>query len=573
MKTWIHKLVNKHPCQCKPAHLGCIPQPDSIKNRFSGETNIESIRALEEQIIEHERVVNELKRTRNSLLNVSKFPPEVLGDIFRWNVSFKKRFDGLEEGSRNFLLVCHHWFEVALHTPEVWSFWGNTPADWTRWHRRSGTAPLDLVLCDGGHDDSTLNVTLRDALRDRAVRDVIRRVHLWSRSAALLSSTISPLIVARGGVRVNGVESFIVVNNSGTPLPDISDFFTYHHFPKLRRLELYNCRIVSWDLLASRTGVLTTLILHLTYLPSTPTTSQLLSILASNPTLQKVSLSESVVPDDGGGKSPFRVPLHHLTELELHGGLQHVIGLLHRLGHPTNMDKLDINVCDCALTDILQIIGPYLQDYLRRRGRSQNGLGLFISRYGLSITFQTGDIGAINPSTSAWRQVAKFIEITMKLDEIYPDSLGEGVLDLIAHCPRNEIVCFCSWSGPAAMQDISAQLPNLRVLHFGGMFLSHIFQEPNLDDSENGELFPSLQHIFAEHVFVGRDGWSPLMTFLAHRSSSGNPLRSFTVVDSYHMCVLEEERIRGVVQEFRFNRLDKHCPFYHEYCQERELLD
>ena len=72
------------------------------------ETNIDSIRALEEQIREHERAIVQLKRTRNSLLNVSKLPPEVLGDIFHRNVTFKGDFDGLDKRSHNFLFVCHH---------------------------------------------------------------------------------------------------------------------------------------------------------------------------------------------------------------------------------------------------------------------------------------------------------------------------------------------------------------------------------------------------------------------------------------------------------------------------------
>ena len=507
---------------------------------------------MEEQIREHERIIIELKRARNSLLNVSKLPPEVLGNIFLWNVSFKNTFDGLEDGSRNFLFVCHHWFGVALHTPEVWSFWGNNPADWARWHRYSTTAPLDLVLSSVDPNDITFDITLRDALRDRAARDAIRQVYLWSESATLLSSIISPLSVACEGVRSNSVESFILFNDDSTPV-DTSDFFAYYRFPKLQRLELDNCRIASWDLLMSRTTVLTTLTLHLGYSSSSPTTSQLLSILASNPTLQKISLSRSAVPDDGGGMSPFQVPLHHLKELELAGGLRHIIGLLHRLDHPTNMDRLDITVCGCAIVDISQTIGPYLRDHLRRRGRSKTGLGLSVSKSGRHITLSAGDAGAINPSPSVWAQDAMFVDITMELDQIPQDLLEKGLLDLIAHTPRDEIVCFRSWGNPVAIQDVSTQLPNLRTLHFGAMSLPPVFQEPNLDGNE--KLLPSLQHICMERMFVGDSCWSPLMTFLAHRASSGNPLTSLTVVDSPHMRPPEKGRVNSLVQEFRFHCL------------------
>ena len=77
------------------------------------------------QIEERQKVIVDLKRTRNSLSNISKLPPEVLGNIFCRNVCFNDEFDGLEDGSHNFLFVCHHWYEVALGTPELWSFWGN----------------------------------------------------------------------------------------------------------------------------------------------------------------------------------------------------------------------------------------------------------------------------------------------------------------------------------------------------------------------------------------------------------------------------------------------------------------
>jgi len=330
---------------------------------------------LEEQIREHERIIIKLKRARNSLLNVSKLPPEVLGDIFRRNVTLKDDFDRLEERSRNFLFVCHHWSEVALRTPEVWSFWGDNPTDWTRWHRYSRIAPLDLVLGDEYYDGSTFNITLCDALRDRAARDTIRRIHLLSENRVVLSQIISPLTSASKGVRSNSVESFVLLNHDDNPV-DVSDFFAHYRFPKLQRLELHNCNITSWDLLASRTTVLTSLTLHIGRPSPISTTSQLFSIFASNPSLRKVSLSGDAVQTDSGGESSYRVSLHHLKKLELVGGSRHVIGLLRRLDHPTNVD-LDITLRDNTVTDVPRMVGPYLQDYLRRRD-GPNGLGLCV---------------------------------------------------------------------------------------------------------------------------------------------------------------------------------------------------
>ena len=91
------------------------------------EANIDLIRALEKRIGEGKGDKIKLKRERNSLLNIStRLPPEILGQIFTWNLVREGFFRGLREGSYNFLLVCHHWFEVASRTPELWNFWGNT---------------------------------------------------------------------------------------------------------------------------------------------------------------------------------------------------------------------------------------------------------------------------------------------------------------------------------------------------------------------------------------------------------------------------------------------------------------
>ena len=128
-----------------------------FENRPSGEINIKSIRDFEEQIKEHEAAIVKLKRVRNSLLNVSKLPPEVLGDVFRWNVTVNDTFGGLGERSHNFLLVCRHWFGVASCTPEVWSFWGSSLEDWKKQHLQYPSVPLDLVLNGEKGEPGTLD--------------------------------------------------------------------------------------------------------------------------------------------------------------------------------------------------------------------------------------------------------------------------------------------------------------------------------------------------------------------------------------------------------------------------------
>ena len=500
---------------------------------------------MEEQIRKHERIIIKLKRARNSLLNVSKLPPEVLGDIFRRNVTLEDDFDDLEKRSRNFLFVCHHWSEIALGTPEVWSFWGGTLKDWARWHRHSETAPLDLVLSGAGLDNGTLNVTLRDTLQDRAVRDTIRRIHLWSGDTVLLSSIISPFATAGEGDRPNSVESFILINNGNTPV-DTSDFFARYRFPKLQRLKLYDCKFTSWDLLTSRTAVLTTLSLCFSHPSPTPNTPQLFSILASNPSLRRVSLSGYAVPLDGGGESPYRVSLHHLKLLKLAGGLRHIIGLLHQLDHPTNLDLM-ITLSDRTVTDVPRMVGPYLRDYLRRRDRSPNGLGLYVSRSGCKIKFRVGDMGGIDLSVPT--VINLFVEFVMNLNQTPLNLLENVFLDLFPYTPQDEVVYLHSWGEPAAMEDISTRFPKLRALNSGSMPLSAVFPGSRLD--EKGGIPTSLQHIVLEWPVVDNGDWSPMTNFLASRSSSGNQLDSLTLSHSPHMGRKMEERIRSIVKKIR----------------------
>ena len=522
------------------------------------ETNIDSIRILEEQIREHERAVIRLKRARNSLLSVSKLPPELLGKIFHCNVAPKSDFDGLNKRSHNFLLVCHHWFEVASHTPDLWSFWGNTPKDWTRWYRRSGTAPLDLVLGQpdyGGYyddNDYVYGPTLRDVLQDRATRDAIRRVHLTTRSHRLLSSIVKSLTSNHEEPRSIGMESFVLRNDSQKTL-DVSNFFARYRFPKLQRLDLSNCVISSWNHLTSRTSVLMTLFLDLRCQLTTPTISRLLSVLASNPALRKVGLINCAVPGGGGGESSVRVQLHHLKELLLDGDLRRVIRLLDHLDHSRNIDNLSLTLYNSDVADITQTVGPYLRDHLHRRDRPQNGLNLHVSSDN-PIVFRAGDAGGIDFSAPEREQINTFFGITLVLKEVPPKGVLErAALDLIVHAPLEEVVYLHAHNVSVIVEDTHTRFPNLRALSFDTIPLRAAF--PNPSSSGYRWTLPSLEHVLLDRVSVDHIDWSPLMTFLAYRVSSGNPLDTLAMAGAPHVCVQVVKDIRDAVREFKIDRL------------------
>jgi len=527
------------------------------------ETNIDSIRALEEQIREHERTVIKLKRARNSLLNVSKLPPEVLGNVFRWNVTREGDFGGLDEGSHNFFAVCHHWFEVASRTPELWSSWGNTPEDWARYYH-SRTTPLDLVLSGsyyGEYDDDEdgLEGYLRDALNRRATEDTIRRVHLKAEGAMLMDDIVAELTPKGGELRSNSMESLILWNLDSTLPVDVSDFFARCCFPKLQRLELTECMLSSWDHLPSRTSILTTLRLDFANPSPTPTTSQLLFMLSSNPALQRIALLGCAIPTDGGGQSSSRVQLRHLKELCLGGNFQHVLKLLDQVDHPRNLDSLTLTLGGCDVVDVSRTVGPYLRDHLQRRDRSQDGLNLLVSSAITHVTFRAGDARGIDFSAPSRAEINTFIRVDVALSGAHRGSVLERVaLDLTTYVPQEEVVHFRIHK-LGALVDAHTQFPNLRALSFDNIYLPTAFPKPK--PHGEGRISPSLEHIFLENVVVDEGNWSPLVNFLAHRVSSGNRLDTLVIVRSTPIPPKATKSIRGMVRELRIEDEERGCHY------------
>ena len=192
------------------------------------EVNEDRIRDLEKKIGEGTGDIIQLKRVRNSLLNIStRVPPEILGSIFSWRVREGRRHGIVRKSSYHFLLVCHHWYEVACHTPELWDFWGHTLAGWLQCYRRSG-AVVDLVLngYNSGGSKNPFDGPLRDALRERSKNDTIRSVQLWNGRSSTMTSILSALTPKfPWDVQYSSIESISLRH------VDASEFFARYHFP------------------------------------------------------------------------------------------------------------------------------------------------------------------------------------------------------------------------------------------------------------------------------------------------------------------------------------------------------
>jgi len=114
------------------------------------------------------------------------------------------------------------------------------------------------------------------------------------------------------------------------------------------------------------------------------TTSQLFSILTSNPNLREVVLSHAALPDDADG-STSKALLRDLKKLSLTRVFRHVFGSLHRLMLPEMLDEIALGISDPTVEDISQTLAPYMRDYFQRDARFQDSLGLYASSYGFAV--------------------------------------------------------------------------------------------------------------------------------------------------------------------------------------------
>jgi len=515
------------------------------------EINIISILALERRIEEGLGDAIQLKRTRNSLLNVSTHvPPELLGQVFSWNVIPERLFGEPEMGSYNFLLVCHHWFEVAYKTPELWTHWCGSLKRWAQCYQRSRSSPIYLTLrtCPRTDRENAIpfDGPLRDALRDRVACDSIRSICLQGGGTVLLRSVISSLTADGEDIRDSSIEGLRV---EYTDL-DISTYLSRYRFPKLRTLRLITAaRISPWDRLKLQAPSLTSLSLDVTMATDSPTTSQLLSILASYPNLQKLSLNDVMIPHDTGDRSTSRVSLGYLKKLRLIGGCSDIFRLLGLLEHPDTLTSVYLDLWECGGDVTSEFLVPYLRNRIQRDDGFQSRLGIQISSRSMSISFGINAFGDFNIPTFRPGHGYPSVSLLAELrDRIPRGARGTLCADLIAPVPRESVVDFTVGLDAHITRDLLVAMPNIENLYLNGLVDFDTFLQPA--PLSGTRFLPSLKHLCLEYATLKNDDWKPLIAYITHQTSGGHTV-SLRLHGGRHPVPPEVAReIEGLVDEF-----------------------
>ena len=529
--------------------------------------NIDSILALEEEIAAKEEEIIKLKRLRNSLLHVAYIPPEILGYIFRMCLAFDlpsdedPLFGTVRTDSYNFLFVCHGWYEVACRTPELWSCWGNSLMDWKRRCLHFGTSPLDLVLDEMAHPGGSFDETLRLALRNRAERGLVREVHLKSRDADLVTSILSSLTPEDENARLGNVES---ISLRGV---DLFNFFTRHRLPRLRELALVNCSGLALDHLTSYTTALVNLSLVNDVYSSEfiPTTSQLLSLLASNPRIEVVQLTFHVVEDDIGRACLFQVPLPHLKRFALSMDFPHVLTITQRLELPDKPDQVNLWFCSCTTEAVRQLVGPHIRDRVGGDPRFKSNLEISAFSLGDRIFFEASvadveDLCLSQPPVRG-RTGSKFaISLPQNTSQVEGDKL---CTDIFALLPQERIVYLQTNLSAGLMEELLIEAPNIEVLNLNYVTMFEWFLLPNPDGpNAYKKLLPSLRWLCLRGTIVEDDDWDPLVRYLTHQTSDDHSISLSVSGAGTHICSDVLEEIRSLVDVFLYSPdPDKGCPF------------
>lgn len=484
------------------------------------EVNVDPILISEEQAADKTTEITQLKPFQNSLADITHMPPEILGYIFQLAIELKLPGDGdvrfavTKQSSYSFLLVCRRWYEVARRTPDLWSCWGSNLGDWKRRYLCHENSPVDLVL-DGTQDQTEpFGEALRVALQSHAARGLIRRVHLRDLDANLSTSILSCLTPEDDSVRRCNIRSIVL------PKMDTSNFFARHRFPKLR--DLYLARFPNLNHLKSHTEDLVNLTLDNPFSPPfTPTISDILSLLASNPNLQIVALTCVVIEDDLGSGHRFQVPLLHLKRFTVIMPARPALALRQRLNLPDTVGVVSLGFFPCTLEEGRQVIGPYIRDYLQGRRGWESQLRILVKVTDRSVSLKV--VG----------------------NKLKPHDRHSPLRNFSMWLPR------CTWEEKERLSiDIVTLLPSECITHLSANLSIEVIEEFLVAPNTHTKLLPSLRELSLGYEVEVDNDWDLLVRYLTHQTSGDQRISLKVFGKGVHICSELRRQIEELTERF-----------------------
>ena len=526
---------------------------------MGAEVDERRIRTLEMKIKAATGDSTELRIARNSLLNIStRVPTEILALIFYWIVLERRHLPRIRPCSYYFLLVCQHWYQVAMRTPALWSLWGHTLALWLRRFKRSGTTPVDLVL-NGyvvGGPSAPLDEPIREALRDRMERNTLKSVQLWNERKSVLEDVLAALTPPHNVVRTSSVETICL------RVVDASQFMSRHCFPKLTYLRLsMGTKVIDWGRVAMSTTALTTLALTFDDhgIPTFPTIAELVSLLASNPTLRDVSFTSLWTDRTQAYSTPSRVPMHNLQRLTIDGDHRSTLELVQQIAYPNDIEHISLTVAECEANSVLATLGVLAHDRLYRQlGRNPIGLGIFVHCFPNFFSLQADGV------KDSKEPVDKhcFSRFSAYLAQpIANHELVQLSTDFISNVPGEEVIFFRAELSMEIIRRTITTMPNITELYLVCTQLEAGFLQPESTVGSHG-LLPSLTQLHLKEVTSDQGSWHPLLEFLDRQTRTCRPL-SLTILGAHdHICKHTLQEMANLVEKLQVECMAADiCPF------------
>ena len=214
------------------------------------------------------------------------------------------------------------------------------------------------------------------------------------------------------------------------------------------------------------------------------------------------------------------------------------------------LDSVELHLLECLGEESSELLGPYLQDRIRRDGRFQGELGIEVSCGPYSSSFDISAVGKFDIPTMRLGHGYPSVSLASGSRSRLPRGVGERLcINLIALTPRERVVGFTGVLNTHAMRDLLITMPNIKNLYLPGPEDFDMFLQP--DPLSSAKLLQSLRRLCLDSFTIRNgNGWRPLIAYLAHRMSGGHAVSIRLCGEYYPVPPEVVVEIKGFVKEF-----------------------